>query len=60
MEKKIAMQIRIEEPWEKTAEMMAEAGFKYVAMSFGDNKPLLEKNWEQNVEKIGEVFSKNG
>lgn len=60
MGKKVALQLRNYEPWENMAKEMAEAGFEYVAMAFGDEKPLLQRNWKSYVEEIGEVFAKNG
>lgn len=60
MDKKVALQIRNYEPWKETAEMMKRSGFKYVAMAFGDEKPLLASNWRDMVNEMGEVFAKNG
>lgn len=60
MEKKVAIQLRNTEPWQDVARAMAESGFKYVAMGFGDEKPLLKDDWKQYVYEIGETFSSYG
>ena len=60
MDKKVALQLRNNEPWQEMSGMMARAGFKYVAMSFGDERPLLEDNWREYVENIDRVFKGNG
>ncbi|MBO4262962.1 MAG: hypothetical protein J5903_04180, partial [Clostridia bacterium] len=60
MDKKVTIQIRNFEPWQETAEMMADVGFKYVAMGFGDEKPLLKDDWKDHVYKMAEVFDKCG
>ena len=43
MDRKVALQLRNEEPWREMTGMMARAGFKYVAMSFGDERLTLIK-----------------
>lgn len=60
MNPKVALQIRNTEPLEITVSAMAACGFKYVSMAFGDEKPLLDRNWEKYVSEIGELFSKYG
>ena len=42
MERKVALQIRNNEPLELMVDLMVKSGFKYVSMSFGDEKPLLK------------------
>ena len=60
MDRKVALQLRNEEPWREMTGMMARAGFKYVAMSFGDERPLLEDNWREYVSDIDRVFKEKG
>lgn len=60
MDRKVAIQLRNNEPWEKMSKMMSEAGFKYVAMSFGDDEGnLLKEDWKDYVYKMKSVFDKN-
>ena len=60
MDKKIAYQIVNTNPVEKLAKALSDAGFKYVAMAFGDEKPLFSENWEGYVYETGEILAKNG
>lgn len=60
MNPKVALQLRNCEPLELGVQAMAQAGFRYVSMAFGDEKPLLEPNWEKYVWEIGELFAKHG
>lgn len=60
MNKKVAIQIRNSEPFLPMVEATVASGFKYVSMAFGDEKPLLESNWESYVQEIGDTFDKYG
>ena len=61
MDKKVALQLRNDEPWREMAGMMARAGFKYVSMALsGDIRPLLDDNWREYVQEIDRVFKENG
>ena len=60
MDKKIAFQIVNTGSVEKVAKALSDGGFKYVAMAFGDEKPLLSDNWEKYVYETGNILSKNG
>ena len=60
MDKKVALQIRNSEPIEEMAKMMSECGFKYVAVAFGDEKPLLSDNWKDHVTEIDNTLKKYG
>lgn len=58
MERKVALQIRNTEPIEEVAKAMANGGFKYVSMAFGDEAPLLKSDWESYVMKIDQILKK--
>ena len=60
MDKKVAIQLRNSEPFQQMVEATVASGFKYVSMAFGDEKPLLDNNWERYVSEIGEAFDKYG
>lgn len=60
MTRKVALQLRNSEPWQELAKTAAESGFRYAAMAFGDERPLLDADWKSHVEEIGEIFAKNG
>ena len=60
MNRKVALQLRSNEPWKEIAEMMHRAGFKYVAMAFGDDEGhLLSDNWREYIEDMARVFAEN-
>ena len=60
MDKKVALQIRNSEPIEEMAKMMSECGFKYVAVAFGDEKPLVRDDWKGHVTEIDKTLKKYG
>ena len=60
MDRKVALQLRNTEPLDMMAKAMADAGFKYVAMAFGDEKPMQSDDWEKHVYNAGDVFAKYG
>ena len=60
MNPKVALQIRNSEPLETAVETMAQAGFRYVSMAFGDPRPLLGTDWRRYVSEIGELFDRHG
>lgn len=60
MERKVALQIRNNEPLELMVDLMVKSGFKYVSMSFGDEKPLLKEDWKDYITYIDQLFKKNG
>ena len=57
LDRKIALQLRNQEPWRETAKEMAEAGFEYVAFAFGDERPLLKDNWRAYVGDVADAFA---
>jgi sugar phosphate isomerase/epimerase len=60
MNRKVALQLRSDEPWKEIAEMMHRAGFGYVAMAFSDeNEHLLQDDWQVYVRDMASVFKKN-
>lgn len=60
MDRKIAIQLRNNEPWIEMCGMMHRAGFKYVAMSFGDDEGhLLSDNWREYIEDMARTFAEN-
>ena len=59
MDKKVALQLRNDEPWREMAGMVARAGFKYVAMSFGNERPLLDDNWRESIDSDYRKRGKN-
>ena len=58
--RKVALQIRNQEPWQDTARAMAKYGFRYVSMAFGDEKPLLRDDWREYVENIKRTLEDMG
>lgn len=60
MDRKVALQIRNSLPLEAVFQAMSESGFRYVAMGFGDRKPLLDSDWEKYVGNIGKLLGKYG
>lgn len=60
MDRKIAIQLRNNEPWVEMCGLMRRAGFKYVAMAFGDDEGhLLSDNWREYIEDMARVFAEN-
>ncbi len=60
MDRKVALQLRNQEPWRETAKEMSKAGFEYVAFAFGDERPLLQDNWRAYVRDVANVFAELG
>ena len=60
MNRKVALQLRSNEPWVNMAEIMHRAGFRYVAMAFSDeDEHLLQDDWQEYVRDMASVFKKN-
>lgn len=59
LDRKVTIQLRSYEPWEKTAKIMADVGFNKVAILLDEDVMLLD-SWKSKVEKMCETFSKLG
>ncbi len=62
MDKKVSIQITNYN--EKLLKLLikeaGEAGFKYASMGLGDEKPLIQDNWIEYIEDLGETMYKYG
>lgn len=56
MDKKVALQLSNTLPLEDYAKAMADAGFKYYAISFNDYKPLVQDDYLDYINNIKKIF----
>lgn len=58
-DRKVALQIRCYEPWAETAKLMADVGFRYVAMVL-DAPLLCNADWKQRLYEMRETLERYG